>query len=332
MFVPGKIFHLPSAQTFLKFENVINDIENCDKFVINFYQITLHGEVIKNTIGKNTFDMFVDTNKPIIIDGTYEPLDIKILEFLNQYDNLEHITYITNPPLCHPGELDDKISILKNKGLNIQIRHLFLENSYLYKPRFTDIDLPHKTFLCLTGKTKPYRTAMVSYLSYHNLVDYGYVSLFGEDYTQKEFYHGKIEDVFPLASNENQRDILSQGLSKITLPLSLDVDIIDRETSHEQNFLGDYYKCVDYVIVCETIVRDYFFITEKTIKAINMNKKILVLASKNFVSNIKTLYKDILNKDISHLTDWCDLSYDEYEGLERIEKMIEIVKESVNNK
>ena len=53
-----------------------------------------------------------------------------------------------------------------------------------------------------------------------------------------------------------------------------------------------------------------------------MNKKFIPLASKGFLRNLKRYYMTEFNKDISHLTDWCDTSFDDITDLEKRTKMV----------
>ena len=101
-----------------------------------------------------------------------------------------------------------------------------------------------------------------------------------------------------------------------------------KETAHAKNFNGDYYKAVDFCIISESDHENGFFITEKTVKCINLNKKFIAFAAPNYIENLKAYYKDKLNTDISHLTDWCNTSYSkEQNTFKRAEKIIQIVKE-----
>ena len=57
-------------------------------------------------------------------------------------------------------------------------------------------------------------------------------------------------------------------------------------------------------------------------------QKIYGNTSRNYIENLKAYYKDKLNTDISHLTDWCNTSYSkEQNTFKRAEKIIQIVKE-----
>jgi len=169
----------------------------------------------------------------------------------------------------------------------------------------------------------------VSYLSYYDLIKDGYISYFGESHVDKNFDIHSINDVFNLSLTPEQQEKIQIGLSKIKLPLILDEQFLTKDVSHSFFYPGYYYNLVDFVLVCETNQYprdDIFFVTEKTTKAIDLNKRILVQGTKNFINNLKSYYFTHMNKDISHLTDWCDISYDKATGVERIEFITNIIK------
>jgi len=85
------------------------------------------------------------------------------------------------------------------------------------------------------------------------------------------------------------------------------------------------------VIVVESDIREgMIFITEKTMKCVQQNKKFILFASSGSLSFIKNKVKLYLNKDITHLTDWCDTSYDNIKDKwERLDKIVNIVKDNI---
>ena len=113
----------------------------------------------------------------------------------------------------------------------------------------------------------------------------------------------------------------------------LDVNNHTHGITHTRFYNGDYYKVVDFVIVVESDVSEgLHFITEKTMKCIQQDKKFILLASKGSLANLKHEVKEHLNLDITHLTDWCDISYDEIGNIwERLDKIINITKDKILN-
>ena len=132
---------------------------------------------------------------------------------------------------------------------------------------------------------------------------------------------------------ESQKMKIKDGLSKLPKKLVLDVNNLTHGISHTRFYNGDYYKVVDFVIVVESDVSEgLHFITEKTMKCIQQDKKFILLASKGSLANLKHEVKEHLNLDITHLTDWCDISYDEIGNIwERLDKIINITKDKILN-
>ena len=75
------------------------------------------------------------------------------------------------------------------------------------------------------------------------------------------------------------------------------------------------------------VTNDRSFITEKTTKCVQQDKKFILLSSKGMLSKTKNEYQKYHGIDISHLTDWCDTSYDEIDNVwYRIDKIVKIMK------
>jgi hypothetical protein len=188
--------------------------------------------------------------------------------------------------------------------------------------------MPKKHYLCLTGKVNPSRTFLIALLSKYNLLQYGHVSYFGEDYTDKNFDKQKIDDYKndPFLS-ANAKEFIRKELTQIKLPIIADTMQFNAEISHTKMFNAELYSAVDFVVVPETTgctIHGNFFPTEKTVKCINLNKKFIPIASVRYLKKLKAYYKDNFDKDISHLTDWCDTSFDNITNLEK--RTITVVK------
>jgi hypothetical protein len=83
----------------------------------------------------------------------------------------------------------------------------------------------------------------------------------------------------------------------------------------------NWYGSFDVEIVCETFVRGQtYFPTEKTIRPIIGSKPMLIYGPKNFLANLKS-------QGFKTWGDFWDESYDQYEGLERWERMKPIINQ-----
>lgn len=320
-----KAFLFDSGQSFLKLENRVYTLKEADIIVINQYALL----PMTRTIDLLFFESLLLLKKPIYIDATFELIEQDILQILDNFSDLSNVIYFAIPreqDFCN--KLKEK---LYSKKLKIVERQFFID----YAESYVGIDdqVQKRSFLCLNGKTRPQRTVLVSYLSYFNLIDKGYVSFFGDTHVDKTFDLGKIEDVYSIAMSDIQKQIVQEGIKKLKLPLLLDEQCMTRSISHSFNYNASYYKAVEFIVITETNhhPRDnIFFVTEKTTKAINNDKKILVHSTPNFIAQLKEYYYKNFKKDISHLTDWCDLSYDKLTSIDRVEAIIDIIKKEEN--
>jgi len=295
---------------------------NADVLIYDAYQFLTDGYIKRQSVITNFL------NKKIYIDGTYELMSEPVLNFLNEaFKSLKNFYYFFIP--SNQTETSDILKKCLQKGLVIQSSQYFADYPSRYRPIYNK-EIEKRKFLFYTGKPSKERTLLVSLLSYYNLLDNGYVSYFGENYVDNNFDNQKSNDIFesrvPLLLDEKNK--VKKGLDKLEIPLTLDVNVFGKETAHAKNFNGDYYKAVDFCIISESDHENGFFITEKTVKCINLNKKFIAFSAPNYIENLKAYYKDKLNTDISHLTDWCNTSYSkEQNTFKRAEKIIQIVKE-----
>lgn len=297
----------------------VTDLLDSEIIIISIYSIHL--------VPQDEFYSLLSLNKKIYIDGTYERFNQSVLKYLLEFRTLSNVYYF-----CMSSEFDyppDLKESLRESGLNLIPSQYFIDYDHLFIPIFKN-NYPNRKFLLYTGKPRSHRTLLVSLLSYYNLLDYGYVSFFGENYIVKGFHDETIDDVYSLNMSDELRNRIKIGLEKINLPLVLDTNIFGPEISHSKNFCADYYNSVDFVVVLETEVNNgIFFVTEKTTKCIILNKKFIVLSSTHFIKKLKDYYLTKFGQDISHLTDWCDTSYDnEVDFSIRIEKIIEVIKDN----
>ena len=279
---------------------------------------------------------YIKSKKIIYIDGTYELMSPGVLEKLNRFPKIKSICYFYNPRDKDNAHNQQLLLKLKQKGLVCVATQYFVDYANIYQPDINATIMPKKLYLCLTGKVNSSRTFLIALLSKYNLLQHGYVSYFGEDYSPPNFSSETIEQyrnaffLSPLA-----KDLIRQELTRIKLPLVADTTHFSAKISHTKKFNAQLYSAVDFVIVPETFgcaINGEFFPTEKTIKCINLNKKFIPIASKDFLKNLKKYYKDNFNKDISHLTDWCDTSFDNLPSLEeRIKRVLEVVMNEISN-
>jgi len=327
MIITEKVFaytYVRKDLTFLKITNFVNTINECDI-------IHLDGYGVLNDISEQVIDVFLKIGKTVIIDHSYELIEHNILAKLAKLDNLERVKYY-----CIPRQPDyhiDLVNTLVQRGLNLFASQYFADYSHHYTPVLSK-NLPYKDFTLLTGKTRPERTLLVALLSYYDLIKNGYVSFFGDTAVDSNFNTAKVDDLYtsPFITNSSLKEKSQIGLSKLDLPLTLDEPILNAKVSHAKNFNADYYLASDFVIVPETSMNNsgVFFVSEKTVKPILLNRKIIVLSHRHFIKNLKEYYRTKFNKDISHLTDWCNLAYDDEADITtRVEMIVDEVKNRI---
>ena len=273
---------------------------------------------------------YINSKKIIYIDGSYELLEEIVLEKLDKFSNLESVYYFCNPK--NTEHVRTLLLKLTQKGLVCVPQQYFIEYANIYRPDPTAATMPKKQYLCLTGKLNPSRTFLIALLSKYNLLQYGHVSYFGEEFVDKNFDTGKTDN-YKNASflSSNAKEFIRKELTQIKLPIIADTTQFNGEISHTKTFNAELYSAVDFVIVPETTgctINGNFFPTEKTVKCINLNKKFIPIASVGYLKKLKAYYKDNFDKDISHLTDWCDTSFDNIIDLEK--RIIMVVKNVAN--
>jgi hypothetical protein len=310
---------------FFKLNNLSSETDAEVIIIDTYHFVNMHNDDIQ---------YYLDSNKCVYIDSTYEMMEQNILEKISVLNNIHNIYYFYNP---RKNENNNQLLILlRERGLNCISRQHFIDNASVYEPYYQN-SLPNKKYACLTGKLNISRIFLVSLLSKYNLLDHGHVSFFNTDSIDKNFTQSS--DIKTLIDSSKfsieNKYIMNGETARIRLPLVVDSNVLDSKLSHERMFNASIYDSVDFVIVPETegnVLREEFFVTEKTIKCILMNKKFVAIASRFFIKKLKEYYMNNFSKDISHLTDWCDTSYDEIESLEeRIEKVVEIVNSQVKN-
>ena len=307
--------------SFFQLNNIVSCIDDAKIVFFDIYWFL--------SIPTETLQDYICQGKLIYIDSTYElHLGPGILSKINELKKINQVFYFYVPK--DTDAKNELLNLLFARGLNCFPRQYFVDCPTAYTP-VTEKTLPPKKFLCLNGKLYAERAYLVSLLAKNGLLEYGYVSFFDKDSTNQTFtITDSIQEIVSRSNFSDQaKETISEELKKINLPLVADVSIFTSEVSHAREFNASLYDAVDFVIVPETLGSLHygnFFATEKTIKCILTNKKFIPVASQFFLKKLKEYYKINLNKDISHLTDWCDTSYDEIENIEeRIKKIVQIV-------
>jgi hypothetical protein len=261
-------------------------------------------------------------NKKVIVDFSNEASGFPCFEYLSTFLDIGNVYCYINTPIE-----TTIFDILVDNGCNIIHKPFFLINTNDYIPEYTKI-VPIKKFLYFVGKHRQERLYLLGLLSYYNLLDSGYVSYI-QDGMIDAFKDYNINQLDTSTLPAEKISLTKSELKKITDDLILDSPSFDYKISHGKEYPGYYYKSVDFVIVVETDMRA-IFITEKTTKCIQTDTKFILLSAKGQLEYTKNMSIEYLDKDISHLTDWCDVSYDEIEDTwQRVEKIIEIVRNSI---
>ena len=201
------------------------------------------------------------------------------------------------------------VNKLSRKGCNFTIEPFFVTHNEKYTPVFWGKSgIVQKPFLLFVGKHKRERLELLKLLKKDNLLDLGHVSF------------------IPIDPNF---DPSREGYGDLVPNYFLDSKELTYSLSHETEYMSDYYLKSDFVVVCESDVHNNkgLFITEKSVKAIQLNKKMIILGGKGFLSELERVYLEYMNKDITPLTRWCNTEYDEVEDLqERIELIAKEIK------
>ena len=305
-----------TGKSFLNFTNQVEDIESADSIVISTYFNDY------TSYCKTLVDYQIKyPEKKILLDCTTEVFPSGLFGYLVDM-NMYNIDIYTNSLLPY---------LYNSDRIKVTVLPFFLINSHKYTPLLTEKRISKRKYLLLTGKPKIERTALVASLYNKDLLKKGYVSYFGIQ--PKEWVQNSLvprDKNYKVLKDELYKYV-QKMYSEIESDLTLDILTFDYEVAHTRTYNADYYKQVDFVIVCETDIEynDYFF-TEKVAKAVQLNKKFLLLYRQGSLAKVKELYKKYCNIDISHLTDWVDTSYDECATpWERIEKIVSIVEEEV---
>lgn len=302
-----------SNHTMLRLTNVVKSVSMAKVVVFDLINIF-------------EFEILPYVNHNIIIDGSAELLPINIVELCNEFKEVSNIKIYTNG-LNEYHKYPNFENLIKS-GLEVINQPFFLKYMDYYTPvRISNIELKKKALLFI-GKPKPERISLLGMLSYHGLIDDIYISYFGDN-PHHSFYSEKESDYYKSHYSDNQKSKVRIGMNMISTPMILDTPVFDYNTSHSRKYSRDYYDAVEFVIVCESDIRNQF-ITEKLAKCIQLNKPFILLGKAGLLQYVKDQSLIHLNKDISHLTNWCDTIYDQIENYEeRIECIVEIIRQNL---
>tara|TARA_B110000879_G_scaffold170840_1_gene221489 strand:+ start:1792 stop:2802 length:1011 start_codon:yes stop_codon:yes gene_type:complete len=309
--------------SFLEFPNQTHNLHTCKTVVISPYSLNLDTQ-------RSILNGFISDGYRIIVDASTEILGKETVKLIMEIEDPSNVIVYTN---TYEPHFESDVESIRMNGGSITVIPFFIKDIDQYKPKYTNNTIKHKDFLLLSGKSKPTRTSMVGLLSYYNLIEKGHVSFFGNGLSDNKsnFFYDQISDYFDKTDvPQDQQEKVREGLSKLPQKMTLDVNNLTHAISHTRTYNGDYYNSVDFVVVVESDVREeIIFITEKTMKCIQQNKKFILFSTSGSLSFIKDQVKLHLNKDISHLTDWCDTSYDNItDTWERLNKVVSIIKDN----
>ena len=307
----------------VRYLNIV-DHPNKSKWVV-FKSYDLSREIFRKQVSH-----FINIGFGCIVDNSAELTNSDLVDFLIGHNNLNEVRILTNGFRdMDSGKIDELIS----KGCDIVREDFFIKYGHqYYQPTYTTKKYPYKQFLMLNGKPKPLRTLLTSLIYNEGLDDYGYISYFTHD-RNKNFYFEKTEDVFDLELTETLKEDVLRGIELIGGERILDCHSFNYTVSHSRRYNADFYASVEFVIVSESDIGEGVrFITEKTLKAIQQNKKFILVSSVGMLKETKRVYKELFGVDISHLTDWCDTSYDDIDNdVERVLKIKDIISNILLN-
>lgn len=296
-----------NGNTFLTFRKEVGSIDEAECTVLTYHEI---GEFSS----KDTLIEYLNQfkQKTVIIDATFENLRPDTYQWIKD-SKIDYKIY-TNGIW---GSTDEDI-----QDSRVNIQPYFLTNLDLYKPiQKSSKNLQQKAFIYMVGKCRTHRLKLLKRLYEENLVKEGHVS----------YFLSKELNFNPEITEENPKRLL-EFFKDRPQHLSLDSSAFTFTESHTKEFTRDYFDVSEFAIITETFTEynGVHFFTEKVGKCILLNKKFILLGPVRSISKLKSYCKRYLNLDISHLTDWADLTYDIEEDLDtRIELIVDQIKINV---
>jgi len=321
-----KYANTSAYSTFLRYTNITLDIESAKNIVVHTYTDDPEELILKI---KGLICLY--PKKTIIIDNTTEKLSDSIGSKLLVECNSNNIIILCN------GVNDYNLrSNLINSRIKFIEEQFFVKYYYYYTPNFSaPKDIPKRKFLLLTGKDKLERRTLVRKLIQRGLDQYGYISYFGivPEVGSIPLHTTNSNPVYDEFVNLNEKEN-DRFFKQFNKNLTLDEKVFDYNISHSRNYFAKYYNAVDFLIIPESdVFSTRVFHTEKTTKAIQLNKKFLLLNTQGAIQDLKVTFNRLHNKDINHLTDWVDTTYDSILDINnKINTIVDIVEEQVHAK
>lgn len=200
-------------------------------------------------------------------------------------------------------------------------RHHWWHNSlHAYKRAVvTPIDIRHRRFACLIGRKNPERLAMLYWLRTKDCL----LSSMRDDN-----YHPEFMQMDKVREWVDDHQDLCQWIHNIEIPPLDNYTVRDQyrvKDPGDDDFgrthmaLLDYYHNFDIEIVAETWTRGTtFFPTEKTVRPLLAGKPFIMYGARHWLKHLR---------DMGYMTwgDCWDQSYDDYEGMERWNRMKELI-------
>jgi len=318
--------HHADIYSCLRIPNKVNTPEEAELIVVSGYMFGEH-QYKQVTEFINTWAEF----KRIYIDATTEIIVKNKIKSLMSVNNVKNVTLLCSPR--EPSWMEKELNILESKGMQTKYDHYFLRYMNYYSPIRTSINLEHKKYLMMVGKNKWQRILLLSLMAHENLLDYGHISYTGNNQKTIKFSGSSPDKIFTIHGIPTKiLEKVKSGYDKLNYPFILDTEHLDYNISHSREYNADYYDAVDFVVVLESNFeyKNTYFPTEKVAKCIQLDKKMIVLGTRGFVSQTIDYYKN-MGKDISYLFNWCDISYDDLPTIfERAEKITETIKNIVS--
>ena len=183
----------------------------------------------------------------------------------------------------------------------------------------------HHRLGCFIGRKNLDRLAILYWLSRRSNV---FLSSLHEDhinYEQRSDIEQWVDNIHSFESWVNNFNIPSIDHYQVKDQYrSIDLDVPNSNYLEVQLNMLNWYNGFDVEIVCETFVRgDTYFATEKTTRPIAGGKPMLVYGPKNYLKNLQ-------NQGFKTWASCWDESYDQYEGVERWERMKAVIEKISN--
>jgi len=202
-------------------------------------------------------------------------------------------------------------------------QHHWWKNSLrAYKrANITPIDLRHRRFACLIGRKNPERLAMLYWLRTKDCL---LSSMRDDD------YHPELMEMDDVKGWTDDHEDLCQWIHNIEIPPLDRYTVSDQYNAKDPSepdwgkthmALLNFYHNFDIELVVETWTRGTtFFPTEKTIRPLLAGKPFIMYGAQHWLKHLR---------ELGYMTweDCWDQSYDDYEGLDRWQRIKELIND-----